>query len=199
MATGVGATYPPGKGCIGLEGTTAQYVAYGKTTVGRDMNLISEYGQIPYEELKAQSETYWKHDGPKKRQRTAQSNDMMTKCILASLTEATRDQLLIAKHSWMFSNEDPTNPTNITVAAFLYKEIMRLKTLDTCVTNKALRNNLKALPEYCVQVKGNIDKVSSYFMQNFNQLLARGEGADDKEDILFATYNMCQMPSSEST
>jgi hypothetical protein len=28
MATGVGMTYHPGKGCIGLESTAAQYVAY---------------------------------------------------------------------------------------------------------------------------------------------------------------------------
>jgi hypothetical protein len=33
MATGVGMMYPPGKGCIGLESTTAQYVAYGESTV----------------------------------------------------------------------------------------------------------------------------------------------------------------------
>jgi hypothetical protein len=72
---------------------------------------------------------------------------------------------------------------------------MRLTTSDTNATNKALRDNLKALPEYCVQVKGNIDKVNSYFMQNLNQLLARGEGADDKEDILFAAYQ--HVPDAE--
>jgi len=33
MATGVGVTCSPGKGCIGPESTTAQYVAYGETTV----------------------------------------------------------------------------------------------------------------------------------------------------------------------
>ena len=33
MATGVGVTCSPGKGCIGLESTTAQYVAYCETTV----------------------------------------------------------------------------------------------------------------------------------------------------------------------
>ena len=32
-------------------------------------------------------------------------------------------------------------------------------------------------------------------MQNLNQLLARGEGADDKEDILFATYQ--HVPDAE--
>ena len=33
MATGVGVTCSPGKGCIGPESTTAQYVAYSETTV----------------------------------------------------------------------------------------------------------------------------------------------------------------------
>ena len=75
---------------------------------GRATNLISEYGQIPYEELKTQSETYWKHDGVKKRQRAAQNNDMMTRCTLASLTESAQDQLLIAKHGWTFSDDDPS-------------------------------------------------------------------------------------------
>ena len=162
---------------------------------GRDMNLISEYRQIPYDGLKLQSQTYWKHDGAKKRQRAAQNNDMMAKCILSSLTEAARDQLLVAKHSWILSDEDPVNPTNVAVGALLYKEIMRLTTLDTRATNKALRDNLKALPEYCIQVKGDVDKINSYFMQNLNQLLARGEGADDKEDILFATYQ--HVPDAE--
>jgi len=119
----------------------------------------------------------------------------MTKCILSSLTEAARDQLLVAKHSWILSNEDPINPTNVAVAALLYKEIMRLTTLDTRATNKALRDNLKALPEYCIQVKGDVDKINSNFMQNLNQLLARGEGADDKEDSLFATYQ--HVPDAE--
>ena len=30
---------------------------------GRNLNLISEYGQIPYDEIKTQSQAYWKHDG----------------------------------------------------------------------------------------------------------------------------------------
>jgi hypothetical protein len=120
---------------------------------------------------------------------------MMTKCILASLTESARDQLLVAKHIWTLNVKDPVNPTNVAVAALLYKEIMRLTTLDIRATNKALRDNLKALPEYCVQVKGDIDKVNSYFVQNLNQLLAQGEGADDKEDILFSAYQ--NVPDAE--
>ncbi len=120
---------------------------------------------------------------------------MMTRYILSSLTEAARDQILIAKHVWTLNDEDPVNPTNVPVAALLYKEIMRLTTLDTRATNKALRDNLKALPEYCIKVKGDINKVNSYFMQNLNQLLARGEGADGKEDILFSAYQ--HVPNNE--
>jgi hypothetical protein len=86
---------------------------------------------------------------------------MMSKCILSSLTETAWDQLLVANHGWTLSDEDPLNPTNVPVAALLYKEIMWLMTLDTRATNKALSDNLKALPEYCVQVKGDVDKVNS--------------------------------------
>jgi hypothetical protein len=35
---------------------------------GWDMNLIAEYGQIPYNKLKLQSEAYCKHNGDKKHQ-----------------------------------------------------------------------------------------------------------------------------------
>ena len=74
--------------------------------------------------------------------------------------------MLVAKHSWILNDKDPENPTDVTVAALLYKEIMRLTTLDTRATNKALQDNLKALLEYCVQVRGDVDKVNSYFIQN---------------------------------
>ena len=62
---------------------------------------------------------------------------MMAKCIMASLTDAAKDQLLVAKHSWMINDEEPTIPAIISVAALLYKEIMRLTTLDTRTKNKA--------------------------------------------------------------
>jgi hypothetical protein len=114
---------------------------------------------------------------------------------LASLTEEARDQLIAAKHIWTLNDKDPINSTNVAIAALLYKEIMRLTMLNTRATNKVLWDNLKALPGYCVQVKGEVDKVNSYFMQNLNQLLARCEGADDRENILFAAYQ--HVPDAE--
>ena len=59
----------------------------------------------------------------------------------------------------------------------------------------ALRDNLNALSEYCVWVKGDVDKINAYFMQNLCQLLFQGEGADDKEVINFAAYN--HVPDAE--
>ena len=142
-----------------------------------------------------QSEVYWKYGGAKNNQREAQNNEMMAKCIFASLTEATRDQLLVAKHYWTLIDEDPTSPTNVAVAALLYKEIMRWTTLDTRASKKALRDNLNALPEYFIQVKGDVDKISASFMQHLNQLFSWGEGADDRGDILFAAYQ--HVPDAE--
>lgn len=74
------------------------------------------------------------------------------------------------------------------MAALLYKEIMRLTTLDTRATNKASRDNLKALSEYFVQIKGDVGKFTPYFTQNLDQLQCKGEGADDKEVVLFASH-----------
>lgn len=42
-------------------------------------------------------------------------------------------------------------------------------------TREALRDNLKALPGYCIQVKGDVDKINVYFMLNVNQLLSQDE------------------------
>ena len=100
----------------------------------------------------------------KKQQQAAQNNEMMTKCILATLTKSAQDQLLVAKHSWILNDEDPAHLTDVTVTALLYKEILRLSTLITRATNKALQDNPKALVEYSVQVTGDVDKVNSYFM-----------------------------------
>ncbi len=40
---------------------------------GRNCDLISEYGQIPYDAIKTQSEVYWKYGGAKTVQRAAQT------------------------------------------------------------------------------------------------------------------------------
>jgi hypothetical protein len=45
-----------------VQGITDDQVA------GINCDLISEYGKIPYEEIKTQSETYWKATGVKKQQ-----------------------------------------------------------------------------------------------------------------------------------
>ena len=46
---------------------------------GKNCDLISEYGQIPYDAIKTQSEVYWKYGGAKTAQRAAQNNEMMAK------------------------------------------------------------------------------------------------------------------------
>jgi hypothetical protein len=112
--------------------------------------------------------------------------------------DAAKGQLLVATHSWKINNEDPINPTSISVAALLYKEIMRLTILDTRATNKALRDNLKALPEFCVQVKGDVNKVNAYLMKILNQLLSQCEGADNKETSILLQISMFQMQNSGS-
>lgn len=116
----------------------------------RNYELITEYGQVPYDAIKTQSEEYWKYGGSQKNYRAVQNNEMMAKYILASLTDVTKNQFIVAKHCWTLIDDDPTIPTNVAVAALFYKEIVRLTTLETRETNKALRDNLNALTEYCI-------------------------------------------------
>eukprot|EP00956_Cyclotella_meneghiniana_P000598 scaffold658_cov52-Cyclotella_meneghiniana.AAC.1 len=93
------------------------------------------------------------------------------------------------------SDDGGTPEQNIIVAAALYKVIMKLTTLDTKITDKALRDIIQCLPAYCLQVHGDIDKVHTRFNNTYAQLKARGEDVSDKEALLFNTY--AQVPDKD--
>ncbi len=70
----------------------------------------------------------------------------------------------------------------------MYKMIMRLATIDSIATNKALRANINGLPQYAASVNGDIDFINSYFDVNMSQILARGQMVDDPIAKLFDAY-----------
>ena len=65
---------------------------------------------------------------------------------------------------------------------------MRLATIDSVTTTKALRANLTNLPIYAASVNGNINLINSYFDVNYSQILARGSTVDDPVVKLFDAY-----------
>jgi len=151
------------------------------------INIIQDYGRITIQEIRTQSEPFYLDTGAKSRQRAAQNNTMWAKTLTNSLTSKARDQIAIYKDEYLVQGS-PTGDKFI-LAPALWKVIMRLTTLDTKMTNKALRAVIKDLPIYAVTVKGDIDLIHKRFLEHYALLKARGEEVDDKEGLLFDTYS----------
>ncbi len=65
---------------------------------------------------------------------------------------------------------------------------MRLATINSIATNKALQENINSLPQYAASVNGDVDLINSYFDVNMLQLLVRGQTFDDPIAKLFDAY-----------
>eukprot|EP00956_Cyclotella_meneghiniana_P001359 scaffold1461_cov39-Cyclotella_meneghiniana.AAC.2 len=105
---------------------------------GEDLDLLSDYGRIESDAIKTQSEPVFMHNGAKRNARAAQNNDMMQTMLFDSLTTNAQTRVAVFKDEYEFANGG--NPEKkIIVAAALYKVIMKLTTLDTKNTDKALR------------------------------------------------------------
>lgn len=154
---------------------------------GEDVDLIENYGIIPMNEIRDQSKPWYEHNGARVNQRAAQNNAQMFEMLMNSISSTAKDQVAVYKDEYMLS--DGNVPQKLVEnGPALYKIIMRLTTLDTKSTNKALRDKLKDLPTVASTLNGDIDAIHSYFNDTYSQLKARGEDVDDKEDILFAAY-----------
>ena len=164
------------------------------TVDGESLDLITDYGRIDIGEIKTQSEPIYLATGALKNQRAAQNNDMMHTMLLDSLTKAAKTRVQVFKDEYEFG-DGGTPEVKVIVAAALYKIIMRLTTLDTKSTNKALRDTISDLPNFCLQVLGDVDKIHTRFNNTYAQLKARGEDVNDKEGILFSTY--AQVPDKD--
>jgi hypothetical protein len=154
---------------------------------GNSVDLVENYGLIPMNEIKDQSKPWYEHNGAKKQQRAAQNNAQMFEMLMNSLSTSAKEQIAVYKDEYMLSDAN-TPPSLVGNAAALYKVIMRLTTLDTKSTNKALRDRLKDLPTLAATLNGDIDALHAYFNDTYSQLKACGEDVEDKEAILFAAY-----------
>ena len=157
---------------------------------GTTIDLIEQYGQIDNATLKTQCEVFAKVGGNKFETRAAQNNHMMGVCLHNTLTADAKSRLLPYRAEFNFDGVD--------YAPLMYKTIMRLATIDSVATTEALRANLRELPAYTSTVKGDIDKIHSYFDENFSQLLARGATIDNPIGILFDAYRIVPCKNFQS-
>jgi hypothetical protein len=152
---------------------------------GREINLISEYGQINESTLRTACEVFM--SGVNANSRAAQNNEQMWRCIYNTLTKEAKAKLLTYLDDFKMPN---ASGKMTEVGPLMYKTMMRLATLDNNATVQALRANLRELPQYSIKVNGNIDQIHEYFDQNYNQLKSRGHGVDDVMTILFEAYKV---------
>ena len=158
----------------------AQQITKFPNDAGTMVNVISEYGQITTTKLQLECESFCLPGGARTNERASQNNQMMSECIMKTLTASARNRLL------PFRKELEIN--NVVYGPLLHKKVMALTTIDSVATTKALRANLREITTYCATVKGNIDLLHAYFDHNYSQIIARGAGVDDATDILFSAY-----------
>ncbi len=99
---------------------------------------------------------------------------------MKTLTPAARVRLLPFRGDYEIDN--------VIYAPRLHKKIVALATIDSVVTTKTLRSNLRELPTYCSTIKEDIELLHSYFDSNYTQIIAHGAMVNDPVDILFSAY-----------
>jgi len=156
---------------------TADQIAAGAPKIEKD--LLTEYGQIPEDILKARVELWI--TGTMKNTRATQNNEMMATCLTASLTEEASTRLLSSCALY-------TDDEGQISAPMFFKTIMRIATLDSKATTSMLRENLRDLPSYMIKCNSNIDDYHLFFTTNHTQLIGRGETLEDPMNLLFNGY-----------
>jgi hypothetical protein len=109
-----------------------------------------------------------------------------------SLSPSAKEQVAVYKDEYMLSNAN-TPATLVGNAAAIFKVVMRLTTLDTKSTNKALCDCLKDFPTVAATLNCDIDPIHAYFNDTFYLLKACGEDVEDKRPILLPLTSMCRM------
>jgi hypothetical protein len=65
---------------------------------------------------------------------------------------------------------------------------MVLARIDSVATTNTLCSNLRELPTYCYNIKGDTELLYSYFGTNYTQIIAHQAMVDNPINILFAAY-----------
>ena len=145
------------------------------STATVQISIIKEYARIPLTELKTQCARFM--TGVDKDKRANQNNHMMQKCIYDSLTASCKLSLVQYKPEYMWEEQ--------ICAPLLLKVLMRLATMDSVATIKALKNSMNTLAEYTAQVSGDVPLITARYVEIRNRLRAAGSEVEGTEDALF--------------
>ena len=142
-------------------------------------NVITEYGQLSVERIRAYCTTYIHQNT-----RQAQNNIQMYHCISSSLTKEGRIKILAEQDKYHIGEGDNRKPCG----PLLFKLLMQKAIIDTRATASLLRENLSSLDTYMAKIQSNIEEFNKYVKVNWEGLKAHGECCDDLMINLFKGY-----------
>ena len=150
----------------------------------KQLNLLSQYGLIDEEDIRAQCLTYC-HTAT----RQAQNNYQLAACILNSLSVDGRKT--IASEPSKYHTDDTLATQS---GPMLFKLIMSKALVDNKSTTSMYRGNLQNLEIHMGVLNSNIVEFNQYVTDNRKQLANRNESIGEKDMIkrLFRAYLAAQ-------
>ena len=142
---------------------------------GNQKNLLTEYGTITLEQIRAHEESYITMPS-----RNAQDTNLLYECIMNSVSSEFKAKLTIWKREYRCLQLPSGN--------LLLKVLIRECHLDTNATVGGICNRLSALDTYLPTVGYNITKFNMYVKNLVGQLRARGKFTNDLLICLFKGY-----------
>ena len=140
-------------------------------------NLIDNYGTISLEQVVESELQYINEEG-----RGAQDTYMLYKCLMASLTNATKKRISLWSDQYRIGNND------LCSGVALLKIIIRESHLDTNATTNQIRTKLSNLDSYILTVDSDIGKFNQYVKLLVQSLTARNQRTSDLLINLFKGY-----------
>ena len=139
------------------------------------INLISEYGLLSLEQVRAHAETY-----VNAAVRAAQDSFQLYMCLMKTLTKEAQAKIMLHASEYTING-------NVSGTCLL-KIIIRESHIDTNATTSFIRDRLSKLDEYIKTIGSDIDKFNTYVNNQLDSLHARGEDTSDLLTYLFKGY-----------
>lgn len=143
--------------------------------LGAQKNLLTQYGEISLEHLRAHAETYVDTET-----RAAQDSLQQYLCLMASLSPTGKQKVTI----W----EADYTVNGIPCGALLFKVIMRAAHIDTHATSMHIRKQIASLDKYMATINSDITRFNEHAQELIQDLAARGETTTDLLTNLFEGY-----------
>jgi hypothetical protein len=144
---------------VTIRGGPAAIAGAAPPPVAVTYNLLTQYGMVTLDQLRARAEIYENANG-----RDAQNAHMMYQCLYNSLTDEAKLKVLSDHDDYEVNTALNGIISN---GRMFLKVIIRNSTVDTMSTVFHIRGNLSQLKEYMMAINCNIELFNQYYVTRF--------------------------------